>query len=169
MTPVVDIAVGSEIWNELGGEDALSALTQRAVEAACAETKVKLKKGAELSLLFCDDATIQTLNKQWRGFDKPTNVLSFPAATVKDLAKAPMLGDIAIAFETCEREARNEAKTFYDHVTHLVIHGFLHLLGYDHLTEDEAEVMEDLERRSLQRLGIDDPYRDLSLIEASKP
>ncbi|WP_245424173.1 rRNA maturation RNase YbeY [Methylovirgula sp. 4M-Z18] len=164
----MDIAIESDAWNALGDEEALLALTARAVAAACGETKVKLKKDAELSLLFCDDAEIQTLNKQWRGFDKPTNVLSFPAAAVQDLGKAPMLGDIAIAFETCAREAKDEAKALSDHVTHLVIHGFLHLIGYDHMSEDEAQVMEDLERRSLQRLGIDDPYRDLSLIEAPR-
>ncbi|MBK9080988.1 MAG: rRNA maturation RNase YbeY [Rhizobiales bacterium] len=154
--PQIEVAIDSPLWDGLDVE----ALTRRAVDAALAETKAKLAPGAEISVLFCDDAAIRALNRQWRGFDKPTNVLSFPAATPQTLARAPLVGDIAVAQETSAREAREEGKSLADHVSHLVAHGFLHLIGYDHETDDEAETMEATERRALARLGIADPYAD---------
>lgn len=120
------------------------------------------------SLLFTSDAEVQTLNRKWRGKDKPTNVLSFPMLTRADLlALAPegppeMLGDVALAFETCAREAAEKGASIEDHAVHLIIHGLLHLAGYDHETspEDAAE-MEALEIKALAMLGIADPYGDL--------
>ncbi|PRD44488.1 rRNA maturation RNase YbeY [Phyllobacterium phragmitis] len=113
----------------------------------------------ELSIVFTDDASIQKLNAEWRGKDKPTNVLSFPAFPVKAGARpGPMLGDIVIARETVEREAALEKKPLDHHLTHLVVHGFLHLLGYDHEDDGEAEEMEGWERRILEALAIPDPY-----------
>ncbi|MGA2791923.1 MAG: rRNA maturation RNase YbeY, partial [Roseiarcus sp.] len=104
------------------------------------------------------DAVIRALNERWRGAAKPTNVLSFPAAAPGKIAAAPLLGDIVVAFETAEREAVEERKTFADHVAHLIVHGFLHLLGFDHQSAGEADRMEALEIGALARLGIADPY-----------
>ena len=152
----IDLMVEAGAWP---GEDALEALARRAVAAALAETGATAPTGTELSLVFSDDAHIQALNAEWRGKDKPTNVLSFPAFPTEPGAPLPpMLGDIVLAAETVAREAALEGKPREHHITHLVIHGFLHLMGYDHETDAEAEEMEGLERRALARLAIPDPY-----------
>jgi probable rRNA maturation factor len=110
-----------------------------------------------VTVMVDDDARIRELNKLWRGFDKPTNVLSFPSP---DTQPGPerSLGDIAISYETAAREAEAEDKSFADHMAHLSVHGFLHLLGYDHESDDDAEEMEGLERDILARIGVSDPY-----------
>ncbi|RUU95673.1 rRNA maturation RNase YbeY, partial [Mesorhizobium sp. M7A.T.Ca.TU.009.01.3.1] len=132
-------------------------LVDRAVKAAFAETGVAGR--SELSLVFTDDAHVRVLNAGWRGKDKPTNVLSFPAFPfVQGGPLPPMLGDIVLAAETVAREAALEDKPVENHITHLVIHGLLHLLGYDHETDTEAEAMEAVERAALARLAIPDPY-----------
>jgi probable rRNA maturation factor len=113
----------------------------------------------ELSLVFTNNDSIQEINAEWRGLDKPTNVLSFPAFPLEPGGMpGPMLGDIVIARETVEQEAVDLDKTFDDHLTHLLVHGFLHLFGYDHMETDEAEEMEALETRILAVLGLSDPY-----------
>lgn len=113
----------------------------------------------EIGVRLTDDVEIQTLNRDWRGQDKPTNVLSFALEddAVPGEAVVP-LGDIVVAFETCAREADEEAKSLANHLSHLVVHGTLHLLSYDHDVVEEAEIMEALERRVLDGLGIPDPY-----------
>ena len=119
---------------------------------------------AELAVMLTDDAGIRTLNSNWRGIDKPTNVLSFPALQPTGAGgpdDAPrMLGDIAIAYETTRQEADDEQKPFDHHLSHLAVHGFLHLMGYDHETDDDAEAMEGLEQEILAQLGIPNPYAD---------
>ena len=113
----------------------------------------------EISLVFTSDDDIRTVNEAWRGQDKPTNVLSFPAFPLAPGGKpGPMLGDIIMAEETLRREALDLGIPFDDHLTHLLVHGFLHLFGYDHMTDEEAEVMEGLETRILAELGLADPY-----------
>jgi probable rRNA maturation factor len=154
MTIEADITVESERWAALD----LEALVNRAVEAARVETNPKLAPVCEVSFLICDDARIRELNREWRRIDKPTNVLSFPASEPHRLATSPLLGDIAVAFETVERESHDEQKTLHDHVSHMIVHGFLHLLGFDHENESDADKMESVERRALARLGIADPY-----------
>lgn len=136
-------------------------VVRRAIEAAAQAVEADTA-GAELAVMLTDDAGIQTLNADWRGFDKPTNVLSFPARPNAVLPEdAPRtLGDIAIAYETTRREAHEEGKPFGHHLSHLAVHGFLHLVGYDHETDHDADVMEDLERQILSRLGVPDPYAD---------
>jgi probable rRNA maturation factor len=109
---------------------------------------------AELTILLTSDERIRTLNRQYRGKDKPTNVLSFPA-----VAKAAYLGDMAIAYGTAAREADASGKPVLHHVLHLVVHGALHLLGYDHEAPKEAEAMESLETKILAEMGIPDPYQ----------
>jgi len=133
-------------------------LTEKVLAKAQSLCGVQLMEGAEVSLLLCDDARIREINRDWRGFDKPTNVLSFPAAPKEALAGSPMVGDIAVAFETVQREAAEEGKSLADHYAHMITHGFLHLVGYDHETDAEAEEMETLEIRILGELGISDPY-----------
>jgi probable rRNA maturation factor len=129
------------------------------VEAVLSEVGARAGRPVELSLLFTDDARIRVLNAEWRGKDKPTNVLSFPAFPVRIGAELPpMLGDIVLAAETVRGEAELEVKPLTHHISHLVVHGLLHLLGHDHETDTEADVMEDLERRVLARLAIPDPY-----------
>lgn len=150
----IDISVEAGNWPD---EASLTRLVDRAVVAAFAETGVVGR--SELSLVFSDDAHIRTLNAGWRGKDKPTNVLSFPAFPfVQGGPLPPMLGDVVLAAETVAHEAALEDKPVENHITHLVIHGLLHLLGYDHETEAEAEAMEAVERAALARLAIPDPY-----------
>jgi probable rRNA maturation factor len=109
--------------------------------------------------LFADDARVRPLNLAWRAQDKPTNVLTFPSvALTPGGTLPPVLGDIILAYQTVEREAAEEAKPFEDHVGHLLLHGFLHLLGYDHQTDADADIMEGLETRILAKLAIPDPY-----------
>jgi probable rRNA maturation factor len=154
-TPVdIDVFVEAGDW---AAEAELTRLVDRAVAAALAETGAG--GASELSVVFSDDAHIRALNAEWRGKDKPTNVLSFPAFSFPKGGKLPpMLGDIVLASETVAREAALEDKPLENHITHLVIHGLLHLLGHDHETEAEAEEMEAIERAALARLAIPDPY-----------
>jgi probable rRNA maturation factor len=154
--PAVDVVVESPLWQML--PDAQS-IVRRAVAAAADGLQVPHRGHATLDVLLCDDATMAMLNTRWRGQERATNVLSFPAPapTHLDTGGAP-LGDIAIAYETVAREAEEQGKTVADHLTHLVVHGFLHLLGYDHQMDGEAERMERLERDILARIGVTDPY-----------
>ncbi|MDX8435817.1 rRNA maturation RNase YbeY [Mesorhizobium abyssinicae] len=150
----IDISIEAGDWPDEAG---LTRLVDHAVAAAFAETGVD--GASELSIVFSDDAHIRTLNAGWRGKDKPTNVLSFPAFPFpKGGPLPPMLGDIVLAAETVAREAALEDKPLANHITHLVIHGLLHLLGHDHETDAEAEEMEAIERAALARLAIPDPY-----------
>lgn len=121
------------------------------------QSKAKVAGVAELSIVLLDDAEQRELNRQWRQIDKPTNVLSFPQIEPFSPVVG-ILGDITLARETLEREALELGKSFTDHYSHLVVHGFLHILGYDHIEDDEALVMEGLETQILATLGIEDPY-----------
>lgn len=124
---------------------------------ALEQSKARVTGVAELSIVLTDDAEQRQLNKEWRGIDKPTNVLSFPQIQpFGDVAG--ILGDIVLARETLEREAEELQKPFTHHFTHLVVHGFLHILGYDHIEEGDAVQMEGLETKILETLGIPDPY-----------
>ncbi|RTL87999.1 MAG: rRNA maturation RNase YbeY [Hyphomicrobiales bacterium] len=163
MTVEIDIIVAAEPWEGLEG---LDSLTRESVDASLAESGATLIEGCEMSVTFCDDAEIRELNAQWRGKDKATNVLSFPTPGV--LAARPLLGDIVIAYETVAREAAEQEKTLREHTVHMVVHGFLHLIGYDHETAAEAEVMEGLERRIASRLGLRDPYAGEAADEAGE-
>ncbi|WP_082540095.1 rRNA maturation RNase YbeY [Bosea sp. Leaf344] len=151
------IRVQSRRWRDLQDLRERVALASRAAVSVAAR---KPMDQAELSVLLTDDKRIRVVNRDWRGFDKPTNVLSFPAVPVERVAQSPVLGDLVLAYETLEREARDDGKPLADHLSHLVIHGVLHLLGEDHETTPEAERMEALEIRALASLGIGDPYAD---------
>jgi probable rRNA maturation factor len=158
--PITEVVVAADCWQS---EPDAEAIVQRAIRAASAATDADVDN-AEVAVMLTDDATIRTFNKDWRGIDKPTNVLSFPAPEMDpagDKDTAPRaLGDIAIAYETLRREADDEAKPFLHHLSHLAVHGFLHLVGYDHETDDEADDMEALEVAILAQLGIPDPYAE---------
>ncbi len=152
----IDLLVEAGNWT---GEDELSELVSGAVAAVLAELGLNLEAPSELSVVFSDDAHVARLNAAWRGKDTPTNVLSFPAFPVRSGDPIPpMLGDIVLASETIEREARLEGKRLSHHITHLLIHGMLHLLGHDHENDRDAEAMEAIERLALARLAIPDPY-----------
>ena len=157
---MTEVLVVADAWQ---GEPGAEAVVHRAIAAAAGMVDADTDE-AELAVMLTDDAGIRTLNRNWRGIDKPTNVLSFPALQPTGAGgpgDAPrMLGDIAIAYETTRREADDEQKPFDHHLSHLAIHGFLHLMGYDHETDDDAEAMETLEQQILAQLGIPDPYAD---------
>jgi probable rRNA maturation factor len=167
MEPLVDCIIEDVRWEAFG----LEALSLRAVAAALAHLGLGAE-GFTLCLMGCDDARIAVLNADFRGKGQATNVLSWPSeergAAVAGGAPVPVvpgsaqepesLGDIAIAYETCAREAEAADRPMAAHVTHLIVHGLLHLLGYDHMTEEDAAVMEGHEVAILATLGVDDPY-----------
>ena len=156
ITPPLEIAV---IVNDEAWPDGLEERAEEAVLAAVTFAKPKIKGAAELSIVLTNDAEQHALNRQWRGKDSSTNVLSFPQ--IEPFAPViGILGDITLARETLEREATDQGTSFADHFTHLVVHGFLHILGYDHLTDAEALHMESLETQILASLGIADPYAE---------
>lgn len=149
-SPSVAIIVEDACWRD--GLPGLRTQLRRAARLAL-KAAGRTTDGT-LTILLADDAALRRLNADFRGKDKPTNVLSFPAAANPE----NHLGDIAIAYGVAAREAREAAKRFSDHATHLAVHGVLHLLGYDHETAAEAKVMERLEVAILSALGIADPY-----------
>ncbi|MGV6840507.1 MAG: rRNA maturation RNase YbeY [Planktomarina sp.] len=155
--PEIDIVFADERWDQ----DRLQNLAQIAADAV-------LPVDASVSVLATNDTEIAGLNAQFRGKAAPTNVLSWPS---EDLSpdtpganpRPPMdmeIGDIALAFETCQREAIEQGKNFEDHLTHLLLHGMLHLLGYDHITDADAEIMEAIEIKALANMGISNPYEE---------
>jgi probable rRNA maturation factor len=152
MSLEIDIRVEAEAWRELGDLDNLA---RRAIEIAWEASGEPPRDDAEVSIVLCDDAFIADLNARWRGIAKPTNVLSFP---VDDAHDQPALGDIVIAHETVAREASEEGKTTRDHLAHMIVHGFLHLLGFDHEDDADADAMEAVEILALARLGVASPY-----------
>ena len=163
---MLEIALDAdEEWDSSGLSEPL---VRRAAEAAIAESAFPQLAGfgrtVELSVRLTSDDQVRGLNAHWRGKDKPTNVLSFPMAAEHELrngnfAEAELLlGDIILAHETCETEAADKCLSFENHATHLIVHGTLHLLGYDHINEGDAADMEAREIRALQRLGIANPY-----------
>lgn len=147
------------IRNAEGWPDHFDQLAEKAVLAAMAAAAPTIKGAAEISILLTDDEEQHELNAQWRGKDSATNVLSFPQ--IEPFAPVfGLLGDITLARETLEREAVDLGKSLDDHFIHLVVHGFLHILGYDHLDEAQALQMEGLETHILSGIGIDDPYAE---------
>jgi probable rRNA maturation factor len=146
----IDVIVASARWKEpKRAEAAVRRAVSRAAAAALSTS------GTELAIVLADDSAIRLLNRDWRDVDAATNVLSFPCADTR----GRHLGDIVLAFETIAREARAEKKPFAHHLAHLAVHGFLHLIGYDHERASDAEAMEQTERKILRQLAIPDPYR----------
>ena len=167
MEPLVETIIEDDRWESFG----LAPLAEAPARAPLLELGLE-PAGFEISLMGCDDARIATLNADFRDKPTPTNVLSWPSeergaeepGTLPDLPEpgdGPFreeLGDIAIAWETCAREAAEAGRPMADHVTHLIVHGTLHLLGFDHVREGDGDLMEGIEVRILARMGISDPY-----------
>jgi probable rRNA maturation factor len=149
----IDVLIDSDHWKSAGN---IRTLVRRAVAAAASTQSTS---EAELAIVLTDDSAIRQLNRLWRGVDAPTNVLSFPAATKQAEDEPAHLGDIVLAYQTIAREARAEGKPLAHHVAHLAVHGYLHLVGFDHERDTDAETMEQAERKILRRLSIPDPYR----------
>lgn len=158
----IDINVEHAAWSDAVPD--LEALITRMAVAALEDSDCDLGDDPlEISVVLTDDASVQVLNREWRGKDKPTNVLSFASLDDDEAPRPPgaplLLGDIVLAFETCRAEAVEQDKPLAEHLSHLVVHGVLHLLGYDHEEDEaEAEEMERLEAAILARFGIADPY-----------
>lgn len=161
----VEVSVEAEGWRRLGDVEAVA---RRAAEAAF---RLGGPGGgpAEIAVLLADDEAVRALNRAWRGKDQPTNVLSFPAPPTPGLPGPCPLGDVVLAYETCAAEAAAEGKPLADHVSHLVVHGVLHLLGRDHDEDEAAEAMEALEVQVLASLGVADPYRAMQGSEERDP
>ncbi|MCI5109784.1 MAG: rRNA maturation RNase YbeY [Marivita sp.] len=167
MTTLTDIVIEDPRWDAAGLEDIAEAAAIKALEYLGFPIS-----GYEIAVLACDDERIAELNAEFRGKPTPTNVLSWPTfdLAAEDDGAAPTpppppdplmgesLGDIAIAYDTCLREAEDAGKSLHDHATHLIVHGVLHLLGYDHIRDRDATLMEGLETRILGKMGVADPY-----------
>jgi len=162
---MLDIAIEAD--PEWDSSSRWETLVRSAAEAAVAESAfpqlTRSERPVELSIRLTSDDEVRALNARWRGKDKPTNVLSFPQLEPEELDSITpgpelMLGDIVLARGVCEREAEEKGVTLEEHATHLLVHGTLHLLGYDHQDDGSAEDMESREVRALERLGISDPY-----------
>ncbi len=155
--PQIDIQTRSPLWN------AQPLAEQTVRDAVTAAASALSTADSEVSIVLADDSAMADLNRDWRGIDKPTNVLSFPASGHKASGSSRFLGDIVIAYETLVRECDDEHRKFLHHLAHLTVHGFLHLVGYDHETDAQAEEMEGLESKIMMRMSMPDPYvaRDL--------
>jgi len=147
---MIDVLVDSDRWKDAR---TVKSIVRRAVARAASMLSTT---GAELAIVLTDDSAMRLLNRDWRGIDAATNVLSFPT---KNAGVKTHLGDIVLAFETIAAEARAEHKPFVHHVAHLAVHGFLHLVGYDHECDEDAAAMEQAERKILRSLAVPDPYR----------
>lgn len=145
----LDLRIEAAAWSDHISD--LMTVCARALAAGATKTASQ----GEVSVLLTDDAEIQVLNRDWRGKDKPTDVLSFPAAEIDH----PFLGDIAVALQTTQKDASARGISLDQHLSHLLIHGFLHLLGHDHKDDTEAAEMEALEIAALASLGWPDPYK----------
>ncbi len=159
-----DVSIPEPQWSESFLD--VEAITQRAMTLTVQHANLPKRidmRDLEASVVLANDDLIHVLNREYRGMDKPTNVLSFATLDsddpVPDEGPFP-LGDIILSYQTIDREASEQGKFFKDHFTHMIVHGTLHLLGYDHQTEDEANIMETLEIRILQKMNIQNPYLD---------
>ncbi|HMG47997.1 MAG TPA: rRNA maturation RNase YbeY [Allosphingosinicella sp.] len=154
------IGVETDVSGEWDARIDWPALARSAVHAAVAHSRHAGLSDSEVSVKFTSDAEVRALNSAWRGKDKATNVLSFPMAAEAELASAQLLGDVVLAQGICAAEAAERKVAVEVHAAHLVVHGTLHLLGYDHETsEEDAGEMEETERRALASIGIADPYQ----------
>ena len=159
LPPAVDLVVEAGDWP---AKAKLTRIATAAIAAAASGARLRASGGAEVIVVFTDDAHVRRLNRKYRGKNKPTNVLSFPASPTPAGAPVPLLGDIVLAAETVAKEAAEAGVALADHLTHLIVHGFLHLIGYDHEDDTEAAAMEALETRVLKKLGVADPYAELA-------
>ena len=162
----IEVTVQAPGWNATVTD--IEPLCHEVVAAALRDIEPETRERLEVSLLLTDDATIRGLNARWRGKDRPTNVLSFPAMGLEDAGEVGpvLLGDVVVALETTCAEASDEGLAVEAHLAHLVVHGVLHLRGHDHENDDEATIMEARESRILKELGFPDPHAPRALLEA---
>ena len=153
MEPLIDIEIEEDGWLDVLPDAQL--VVETGIQAVF--KAIEFNEQVDIVVLLCDDKEMKALNKEYRQKDAPTNVLSFPAPKMPGIAH---LGDMALGLETCVREAKEQQKTLKNHVLHLSIHGALHLLGYDHMNDEEAEIMEHLEMKILKKMGIKNPYAE---------
>lgn len=163
MQVYVEINCDSEHWNGFI-KNAESVISDAAFKIFSELGLCDVLKTAEISILLTDNESIRILNNDYRHKDKPTNVLSFPAdilspGSYEGIEKELMLGDLAFAYEIIDDEAKEQKVIFQDHFTHLAVHGILHLLGYDHIEDDAAEIMEGIEIKILEEMGVSNPYK----------
>lgn len=157
--PILDIGHEAGAWADMNH---ILALSRKAVAATCRIGDLRLIPGSEAGILLTDDIHIRLLNCEHRDQDKATNVLSFPICDPDAPVMGPLLGDIVLAFETVENEAKAAKKPLDEHFSHLIVHGFLHLFGYDHQIDEDADAMEALETIVMRDLGYSDPYAGAS-------
>lgn len=155
----IDIAAPAPQWRKAVADCAARVDQTARAALAAAWPAATAGDGVELSIVLGDDAMVRALNREWRGRDTPTNVLSFASGEAPCAGRPLLLGDVVLAYETVAREAAVQGKTLGDHLAHLIVHGTLHLLGHDHETARDAARMEALERRVLAGIGVADPYR----------
>ncbi len=167
---VVDISVQAPQWNDLKGvNNDVAPIAHKAVKTALKNAilpQAATNRILEVSVVLANDDLVQVLNREYRNKDKPTNVLTFATLDSDEpIMDGPLnLGDIILSYETIRLEATEQGKFMLDHLQHLIVHGALHLLGYDHISDEEATDMETLEIRILERLGIQNPYIDDSAV-----
>ena len=161
----IDLAVQDPAWEELSGMEELALDAVKATLAMAVLPRRCEDRVLEVSLVLANDDLVQVLNREYRHKDRPTNVLSFASLDETDMPEvdgSPLnIGDVILAYKTIEKEASDQDKFIQDHAAHLIVHGVLHLLGYDHIEEDDANVMESTEIRILEKLGIQNPYTEL--------
>jgi probable rRNA maturation factor len=169
----IDVALTCSAWTRVcpAAEGLIRGAAEIALARGASALGLAWREEAELGIILTDAGEQQRLNRDYRGSDEPTNVLAFPVWQ-PEMSLPPaapvLLGDVVLALETVAQEASEQNKPFVDHLRHLVVHGVLHILGYDHLMEAEAETMEALERSILAELGVPDPYRD-TILSAEAP
>jgi len=163
LTPEIEVSVQDPEWETLGNIHDLVLLVAKATLQSAILPQIAFNRKLEASVVLANDDLVQLLNNEYRGKDKPTNVLTFASLDGEDVTPEgePLnLGDIIMSFQTIEREAQEQGKFMLDHVKHITVHGVLHLLGYDHETDEEANDMETLEIRILEHLGVQNPYTE---------
>lgn len=162
----VDIKAQSHLWQDALADPA--ATVSAAAHGACAALGDRGDVAGELCVVLADNAFVQQLNRDYRGKDQPTNVLSFPSPDIHKKVEPSCLGDIVLAFEMIAGEAEQANLPLENHTAHLVVHGVLHLFGYDHVSDEDAAQMESLEAKILSGLGIEDPYTDRPITSGSE-
>lgn len=163
--PNIEISVQDPEWEKMGDiHDIIKLVAKTALNSAILPKEV-IDRDMEISIVLANDDLVQVLNREYRQKDKPTNVLTFATLDEEEIPTAGILnlGDVILSYQTIEREAQEQGKFPMDHIKHLTVHGVLHLLGYDHQEDDEANDMETLEIRILEQLGVQNPYTEMLL------
>ncbi|HPD82459.1 MAG: rRNA maturation RNase YbeY [Alphaproteobacteria bacterium] len=165
IAPVIDVSIQDPEWEKIRDIESIVRTAAAKTLMSAIIPKFAFGRALEISMVLANDDLVQVLNREYRNKDKPTNVLTFASLDSEDFEEELMvdplnLGDVILSYQTIERECKEQGKFVLDHMRHLIVHGVLHLLGYDHQTDDEATDMETLEIRILEQLGVQNPYTD---------